>query len=63
MAKDRNEILEWIKSIIVVIFFAFIIHTFFLTPIVVDGASMEPTLEDQERMIVTKWENRKDLIL
>jgi signal peptidase I len=36
------------------IILAFIIRTFFLTPIVVEGASMEPTLQNQDRMIVTK---------
>ncbi|MBD3843735.1 MAG: signal peptidase I, partial [Campylobacterales bacterium] len=33
---------------------AFIVRSFLFSPIVVDGESMESTLEDQERMIVTK---------
>jgi signal peptidase I len=52
--KNKNEIWEWIKALLVAIILAFIIRMFFFTPIVVDGASMEPTLQDQDRMIVTK---------
>lgn len=54
MAKNRNEIWEWIKALLIAISLAFIIRTFILTPIVVEGASMKPTLQDQDRMIVTK---------
>lgn len=54
MAKDRNEIWEWIKAILFAILLAFIIRTFILTPIVVKGESMEPTLQNQDHMIVTK---------
>src|SRR4051812_28211766 len=53
-AKDKNEIWEWIKALFIAIVLVFIIRAFFFTPIVVDGASMEPTLQDQDRMIVTK---------
>ena len=53
-AKDKNEIWEWIKALFIAIILAFIIRTFLFTPIVVEGSSMEPTLQDQERMIVTK---------
>jgi signal peptidase I len=52
--KDKSEIWEWIKALFIAITLAFIIRVFFFTPIVVDGASMEPTLQDQDRMIVTK---------
>ncbi|GIN87772.1 signal peptidase I [Heyndrickxia sporothermodurans] len=54
MVKKRIEIWEWIKALFIAIILVFIIRTFFFTPIVVDGASMEPTLQDQDRMIVTK---------
>lgn len=53
-SKTKNATLEWIKAIVIAIALTFIIRIFFFTPIVVDGASMEPTLQDQERMIVTK---------
>lgn len=56
MGTDRiiNGVWEWSKAIIIAIALAFIIRIFFFTPIVVDGASMEPTLQDENRMIVTK---------
>ncbi|WP_043931993.1 signal peptidase I [Bacillus sp. EB01] len=52
--KKKNETYEWIKAIIAALVLAVIIRSFFFTPIVVDGESMNPTLQDQERMIVTK---------
>jgi signal peptidase I len=54
MIKKKSETFEWVKSIMVAIVLAFIIRTFFFSPIVVDGHSMDPTLQDKERMIVTK---------
>ena len=54
MIMKKSETFEWVKSIMVAIVLAFIIRSFFFTPIVVDGASMNPTLQDQDRMIVTK---------
>ncbi|WP_342042811.1 signal peptidase I [Bacillus sp. OTU2372] len=54
MAKDRNEIWEWIKALLIALLFAFIIRTFLLTPIVVEGASMMPTIQDQDRIVVSK---------
>ncbi|RHW43282.1 signal peptidase I [Neobacillus notoginsengisoli] len=54
MVNEKNEKYEWIKSIIVALLLAVILRSFFFTPIVVDGASMNPTLQDKDRMIVTK---------
>lgn len=54
VVKSKNEIWEWIKALSIAIIVAFVIRTFFFTPIAVDGASMEPTLQDQDRMVVTK---------
>jgi signal peptidase I len=54
MAKDKNEIWEWIKVLFIAIILAFSIRTFLFTPIVVEGYSMEPTLHEEDRMIVTK---------
>ncbi len=56
MQTDRmkNEVLQWGKAIVFAIAVAFIVRIFFFTPIAVDGASMEPTLQDEDRMIVTK---------
>ncbi|MBP2240904.1 signal peptidase I [Cytobacillus eiseniae] len=54
MINDKSEVFEWLKALFIAIAFAFVIHTFFFTPVLVDGASMEPTLQDQDRMILTK---------
>ncbi|MEH7238890.1 signal peptidase I [Bacillus sp. JJ1562] len=54
MVEKRNEIWEWIKALFIAIVVAFIVRAFLFTPVVVEGASMQPTLQDQNRMIVTK---------
>src|SRR3954467_12422623 len=54
MTKKKNETFEWVKSILGALVIAFIIRSFFFTPIVVDGESMNPTLQDHDRMVVTK---------
>lgn len=54
MVKERNEIWEWVKALIIAFLLAFVVRALLLTPIEVKGASMEPTLHSQERMFVTK---------
>lgn len=65
MKKKKSETFEWVKSITIAIVLAFIIRSFILTPIVVDGESMTPTLQDKDRMIVTKIgePNRFDIVV
>jgi signal peptidase I len=50
----KNETYEWMKALLGALLLAVIIRTFFFTPIIVDGASMNPTLQERDRMIVTK---------
>ena len=52
--KSRNETWEWIKALLIAFGLAAIIRVFLFTPIVVDGVSMMPTLENGDRMIVNK---------
>lgn len=52
--KTKNETWEWIKALLIAFGLAAIIRVFLFTPIVVDGISMMPTLEDGDRMIVNK---------
>ncbi|MEW9053378.1 MAG: signal peptidase I [Neobacillus sp.] len=54
MVKKKNETYEWMKALLGALLLAVIIRTFFFTPIIVDGASMNPTLQERDRMIVTK---------
>ena len=58
MNKDKkNDILEYVLVILVVI----IVRTFLVTPALVHGASMEPTLYDNEVLILNKFShNIKD---
>ncbi|MBP1968271.1 signal peptidase I [Virgibacillus natechei] len=52
--KKKNEWLEWSKAIIIAILIAFILRTFIFATSIVEGGSMEPTLESGERVIVNK---------
>src|SRR5690625_3283189 len=53
--KKSNEWLDWIKIIVVALVIALIVRKFFFSPIIVDGPSMQPTLHDQDKMIVNKF--------
>lgn len=55
MAKEKNELWEWIKALVIAVILAVVIRYFLFAPIVVDGLSMMPTLRDQDRMIVNKF--------
>ena len=48
LAKKKNELWEWIKALVVAVLLAAVIRYFFFAPIVVDGLSMMPTLNDQD---------------
>lgn len=52
--KQTNEFVEWVKAIAFALLLAFLIKQFLFTPVLVKGASMEPTLEDHDRVIVNK---------
>ncbi|MDX1701660.1 MAG: signal peptidase I [Melioribacteraceae bacterium] len=52
--KEKNEIWEWARALILAFGLAFIIRYYLFTPIVVDGESMMPTLESGDRMVVNK---------
>src|SRR5690606_9678865 len=50
----KSELWEWIKILTIAAALAAVIRFFLFTPIIVDGESMMPTLEDRDRMIVNK---------
>lgn len=55
MPKESKEsIKEWTKAIFIAVAVALIVRTFIIAPIVVDGESMDNTLHDRDRMIVSK---------
>jgi signal peptidase I len=53
-SKKKNEWIEWGKAIIVAVIIAFLLKSFVLATSIVDGHSMDPTLEDGERVIFNK---------
>jgi len=53
--KEKNELWEWTKALLIAFAIAAFIRYFLFTPIVVDGDSMMPTLENGDRMIVNKF--------
>ncbi len=55
MVKKQNELFDWIKAIIIALIIAFLIRGFIISPIIVDGPSMQPTLYDRDQMLVNKF--------
>ncbi|MFC7443375.1 signal peptidase I [Laceyella putida] len=49
---------EWVGTIAVSLLIAMVIRVFLFSPYDVEGASMRPTLEDNEKIIVNKWSYR-----
>lgn len=49
----KKEIFGWIESIVVAVAVVALIITFIGRPVMVDGYSMEPTLQNRERIITT----------
>jgi signal peptidase I len=49
-----KELWEWGKTFVIAIGLAVLIRAFIFAPIIVEGESMQPTLHDGDRMIVSK---------
>ena len=54
LEKEKNELVEWLKAIVIGAIFAIAIRAFIFSPVSVQGASMMPTYEDGDRVIVNK---------
>ncbi|MFD0051125.1 signal peptidase I [Actinomycetes bacterium NPDC127524] len=50
-----KEIFSWVKALAIAVILAFVIRTYIFAPIVVDGESMMPTLQDHERIVLNKF--------
>lgn len=50
----KNEFIEWAKAITIAFVLAYLIRVFLFAPFIVEGLSMMPTLEDDERLIVNE---------
>lgn len=51
-----KEIREWVVALAVALLVVFVLKTFLFTVIKVDGASMNPTLKNKERLFVTVYD-------
>ncbi|MCX8131948.1 MAG: signal peptidase I [Clostridia bacterium] len=49
-----KEVLEWIQAILIAVVLAFLIRGFVFEQALVDGSSMQDTLQDEQRIIVYK---------
>lgn len=49
-----DEIISWIKSIVIAIFVVFLCQKFLFAPLTVYGESMEPTFSSHDRIIIGK---------
>ncbi|PWU68888.1 MULTISPECIES: signal peptidase I [Gracilibacillus] len=54
MASKKNDWVEWIKILLVAVVIIVFVRMFIAVPIVVEGPSMLPTLENGDRLIVEK---------
>ncbi|MFC4404599.1 signal peptidase I [Gracilibacillus xinjiangensis] len=54
MAARKSDWIDWIKTIIITVIVIVLIRMFIAVPIVVEGPSMLPTLENNDRLIVDK---------
>ncbi len=48
----KKELLEWLQAIVIAVVLALLVRNFVFTVVRVDGQSMEPTLQHNDRMIV-----------
>jgi signal peptidase I len=53
---------NWVRDLLFALFFSFVIILFFYQPVKVEGGSMEPGLEDQERIFINKLVYRLESI-
>ena len=58
--KKSREIFDWIKSLLVAILLALLIRYFVVEIFLVEGQSMYPTLEHNQRLVVNKFIYRFD---
>ena len=58
LAQVQEELIAWIKTLVSAAVYAILIVTFGFQVARVEGQSMAPTLEDQDRLIVNKLEYR-----
>lgn len=58
MSDRYKDVLEWLQAIVIAIVLSVIIRLFLFEVILVEGSSMLPTLQEGDRLIVSKAEYR-----
>jgi len=60
----RDEIISWLKAIVIALAIVFVVRSFIVTPSMVKGHSMQPNLSDGDRIIISKMSSfdRLDVI-
>lgn len=53
-AERKNLFLEWFKAVVIAFVLFIFIRAFFFSSYVVDGRSMQPTLQDGNKLVVNK---------
>ncbi|MGE7780954.1 signal peptidase I [Peribacillus sp. NPDC097264] len=53
----KKELFSWVKSVLIALIVVFICRQFLFVPVTVKGESMEPTYENNDRIVVTKFGN------
>lgn len=53
--KKKNEWIEWAKAIFIAILLAYFLRSFVFATSIVEGESMDPALQDGERVIFNKF--------
>lgn len=51
---DNNSLIGWIKAFLIAAVIAVLLNTFIFSSSIVEGISMEPTLQDEDRIIFNK---------
>lgn len=52
--EKQSEWVSWLKAFIIALFIVWLVRTFLIVPIKIDGPSMEPSLSDQDFVIAEK---------
>ena len=51
----KKEILEWLVSIVIAVVVAFVVRTYFFTFVSVSGGSMDNTLQNGQKLVVSRF--------
>jgi|SRR5690625_3020718 len=55
MDKEKREWISSLRFVIILVTIVIVVRTFFISPIIVEGPSMLPTLKDRDQMIINKF--------